>query len=125
MLRRGRCGRLFAKYVQRSIFEDTSSAAATAASADGPYNNGNLSDNENNEEDKKQSSSLLKKRSGGRRRYQDLYDYLYREADTIALEGSAFQGLLLRDQKYLRKNMHKLCQLSVKESASRLIKRHQ
>jgi hypothetical protein len=37
---------------------------------------------------------------------------------------SVYQGLLLRDQKYLRKNMQKICQLSVKESANRLIKRH-
>ena len=35
-----------------------------------------------------------------------------------------YQGLLMRDQKYLRKNMSKICQLSVKESAMQIIKRH-
>jgi hypothetical protein len=38
-------------------------------------------------------------------------------------ESWMYQGLLLRDQKYLRKNMQKVCQLSVKESAMKLIKK--
>lgn len=29
----------------------------------------------------------------------------------------------MRDQKYLRKNMHKVCQLSVKEAAMKIVKR--
>jgi hypothetical protein len=73
---------------------------------------GNASDNEGDEERK------LKKR---KRRYQDLQEYL----DIGGSSETSFQGLLLRDQKYLRKNLHKVCHLSVKESASKLIKRAQ
>jgi hypothetical protein len=42
VLRRGRCGRMFAKYVQKSIFEDSDN-----------NNMGGGSDNEGGEEDKK------------------------------------------------------------------------
>ena len=50
-----------------------------------------------------------------------MYEYLYMENGG---ESGVYQGLLMRDQKYLRKNMQKICQLSVKESANKLIKRH-
>lgn len=63
--------------------------------------------------------SVLKKR---RKRYQDLQEYL--NFDPHMSGESNYQGLLMRDQKYLRKNMHKLCQLSVKESATKLIKKN-
>ena len=39
------------------------------------------------------------------------------------MENQIFKGLLLRDQKYLSKNMHRLTQLSVKESTNRIVKR--
>ncbi len=54
ILRRGRCGRLFAKYIQKSIFEDSE-------------NLGGLSDNETAEELEKKV--MLRKR---RKRYQEL-----------------------------------------------------
>jgi hypothetical protein len=54
ILRRGRCGRLFAKYIQKSIFEDSE-------------NPGGLSDNETAEELEKKA--MLRKR---RKRYQEL-----------------------------------------------------
>jgi hypothetical protein len=57
----------------------------------------------------------LKKR---RKRYQDLEEYL--NGDPRA---SNFSGLLMRDQKYLRKNMHKISSLSVKEYATKITKR--
>lgn len=54
VLRRGRCGRYFAKYVQKSIFEDS-----------------DTSDMENGEDIGEKKA--LKKR---RKRYQDLFEYL-------------------------------------------------
>ncbi len=99
VLRRGRCGRVFTKYVQKSIFEDSEASE--------------------NEEDLK--NIALKKR---RRKYQDLFEYL-RLDSRIPTDGRMnidYQGLLLRDQKYLRKNIKKICQLSVKETAMKLIK---
>lgn len=99
VLRRGRCGRYFAKYVQKSIFEDS----------DGGFG----SDNEDAENIDK--NTALKKR---RKRYQDLEEYL--NGDPRA---SNFQGLLMRDQKYLRKNMHKVNSLTVKEYATKITKR--
>jgi hypothetical protein len=98
VLRRGRCGRYFAKYVQKSIFEDS----------DGGFG----SDNEEGDNIEK---NILKKR---RKRYQDLEEYL--NGDPRA---SNFSGLLMRDQKYLRKNMHKISSLSVKEYATKITKR--
>ena len=105
VLRRGRCGRMFAKYVQKSIFEDTSDT----------FRDQGNSDNEQ-DDDKK---TVLKKR---RKKYQDLFEYLHMDSYNCN-DGGVYQGLLMRDQKYLRKNMHKVCQLSVKESATRLIKK--
>lgn len=108
MLRRGRCGRLFAKYIQKSIFEDSDGGEA-----------GGLSDNETAEELEKKV--LLKKR---RKRYQELQDCL--DLDGVRAGNELFyQGLLLRDQKYLKKHSYKLCQLSVKESTHNIVKRHQ
>lgn len=98
VLRRGRCGRYFAKYVQKSIFEDS----------DGGFG----SDNEDADNIEK---NTLKKR---RKRYQDLEEYLNGDA-----RASNFSGLLMRDQKYLRKNMHKVSSLSVKEYATKITKR--
>ena len=77
-MRRGRCGRIFAKYVQKSIFEDQEGGT------------GNASDNE---DEKSGAAPTLKKR---RKRYQDLYEYLYLDGNG-ANENSVYQGLLLRD----------------------------
>lgn len=108
MLRRGRCGRLFAKYIQKSIFEDSDIGEA-----------GGLSDSETAEELEKKIS--LKKR---RKRYQELQDCL--DLDGLGAGNELlYQGLLLRDQKYLKKHSYKLCQLSVKESTQSILKRHQ
>jgi len=80
MLRRGRCGRVFAKYVQKSIFEDSAAE-----------NNSGLSDNETAEEVEKKV--MLKKR---RKRYQELQDYL--DLDGVGAGNELmYQGLLLRD----------------------------
>jgi hypothetical protein len=88
VLRRGRCGRLFAKYVQRSIFEDSDEATSDL------------------EDDYASERKGLKKR---RRRYQDLQEYLRLDGSSVAgVENQIFKGLLLRDQKYLSKNMHRL-----------------
>lgn len=104
VLRRGRCGRYFAKYVQKSIFED--------------------SDASDIEEEIASDKKLLKKR---RKRYQDLFEYLSLDAtqQSFSNNESVYQGLLMRDQKYLRKNMTKICQLSVKESANKILKKNQ
>lgn len=100
VLRRGRCGRYFAKYVQKSIFEDS----------DGGFG----SENEDAGADNVDKNALRKRR----KRYQDLEEYLNGDPRT-----SNFQGLLMRDQKYLRKNMHKVNSLSVKEYATKITKR--
>lgn len=79
MLRRGRCGRLFAKYIQKSIFEDSDNGG------------GGLSDGETAEDIEKKV--LLKKR---RKRYQDLKEYL--DLDGLGAGSEMmYQGLLLRD----------------------------
>ena len=71
VLRRGRCGRVFAKYVQKSIFED--------------------SDGSDADEDVNNEKKALRKR---RRKYQDLFEYL--RLDSIT-ESSEYQGLLMID----------------------------
>lgn len=77
ILRRGRCGRLFAKYVQRSIFEDSAEATSDV------------------EDEFSSERKGLRKR---RRRYQELQDYLKLEGSSVAgLENQIFKGLLLRD----------------------------
>lgn len=82
VLRRGRCGRMFAKYVQKSIFEDNDS-----------LNGGNASDAENDD-----NKTTLRKR---RKRYQDLFEYLYKDYNQGYNGGlsseSIYQGLLMRD----------------------------
>lgn len=63
VLRRGRCGRLFAKYVQKSIFEDSDGGGASDADEEtAPSLNG--------------ASAADKKGKKRRRRYQDLQEYL-------------------------------------------------
>jgi len=100
VLRRGRCGRLFTKYIQKSIFEESE---------------GNSDGEEDVINNEKKS---IKKR---RKRYLDLFEYL--KIDGQPGENLIVKGILLRDQKYLRKNMQKVSQLSVKESAMKLIKK--
>ena len=103
ILRRGRCGRLFAKYIQKSIFEDS---------------DGNSTDLE---DDFASERKGLKKR---RKRYQDLQQYLRLDGSAASgTENLIYQGLLLRDKKYLQKNMQKVTQLSVKESANKIVRR--
>lgn len=68
MLRRGRAGRWFAKYIQKSIFEDLS-PGANINGGDAGYG----SENEVGADDDKNNNKLLKKR---KRRYQDLQEYL-------------------------------------------------
>jgi len=76
VLRRGRCGRYFAKYVQKSIFED--SDVGSEAEDDG------VSNLERNQ---------LRKR---RKRYLDLEEYLNYDGSR-SLNESKFSGLLMRD----------------------------
>lgn len=101
VLRRGRCGRYFAKYVQKSIFEDCDIG------------------NSDCEDDGLNDKNNSRKR---RKRYYDLEEYLHADG-TRGL--SNFQGLLMRDQKYLRKNMHKVNTLFVKEYATKITKKQQ
>jgi hypothetical protein len=77
VLRRGRCGRYFAKYVQKSIFED--SDVGSDAEDDG------VSNLERNQQ--------LRKR---RKRYLDLEEYLNCDGSR-SLSESKFSGLLMRD----------------------------
>jgi hypothetical protein len=96
VLRRGRCNKIFAKYVERNVFED--------------------SDESDFEEGPSADKKLLKKR---KKKYRDVLDYLQQEVrgfDSI----SCFN--LLRDKKYARKHMQKTYQLSVKETATKIIK---
>jgi len=103
VLRRGRCGRYFAKYVQKSIFEDCDLGAA------------NNSDGE--DDGLVDKNNAARKR---RKRYYDLEEYLHGDGPRGL---NNFSGLLMRDQKYLRKNMHKVNTLSVKEYATKITKK--
>lgn len=59
---------------------------------------------------------MLRKR---RKKYQDLEEYLDLDGTRPV---SAFQGLLMRDQKYLRKNFHKYATFHVKDFANKVKK---
>jgi len=53
-----------------------------------------------------------------------LHQYLNMDGTRdLASENLIYQGLLLRDQKYLRKNMQKIMQLSVKDSVNKIVQR--
>lgn len=70
---------MFAKYVQKSIFEDTSDTFR------------DYSDNEQDNDDKK---TVLKKR---RKKYQDLFEYLHMDSNNGTESAGVYQGLLMRD----------------------------
>jgi len=61
-------------------------------------------------------SGMGKKR---RKKYQDLEEYLNIDGSKQA---NSFQGLLMRDQKYLRKNFHKYATFHVKDFANKVKK---